>query len=433
VGTTTEEFVVTPGEGNPFSDLDLLFPGYFNPGYRPEPIDAGSGGGGDPSPTDPTPAFAPPVPTVLPEFEVNPPARTPPPATPTPRVTPPPTITSPFFDVLPRLLPLAGLIIPMATGNDELPTGFAIRDNQYRPPTNRKPPGATAGDPFPFDLYGYKPDRLWDIWEKIVEFPWSKVLRRVGDLFGRPPTGPDVRNSPLLDEILITGDRFTLPKPSPIEVPFVSPSIFLPEPIDFGFGSTSSPFGTPGIDPVPTDFPLPAAEPERRARPDPKVTPSPDPFGSPLPDPFGNPAGNPSPEPFRPTQPSPDTRVPILTDPFGPIVEPVVTARPPVSTKPTDFADFVPLRDPFPDPLAEFGPSPLKPDKETCSCAPKKKEKKKKRSDRQVCYRGTYRQNRRGITYNAIEEVPCENPKRKRTTRKKQPTLGDLAKEIFGP
>jgi hypothetical protein len=72
-----------------------------------------------------------------------------------------------------------------------------------------------------------------------------------------------------------------------------------------------------------------------------------------------------------------------------------------------------------------------------CNCKPcggDKKKKKKKPKEREVCYRGTYRQLTKGITYNRLEEVPCESPSKKKSTRNKPrvDTLKDLAGSIFG-
>lgn len=69
-----------------------------------------------------------------------------------------------------------------------------------------------------------------------------------------------------------------------------------------------------------------------------------------------------------------------------------------------------------------------------CECA-KAKKKRKKPTDRAVCYRGTYRQNKRGITYNRLEEIPCEaKQKSKAAPRKKSgrtPTWQDTLNDVF--
>ena len=90
--------------------------------------------------------------------------------------------------------------------------------------------------------------------------------------------------------------------------------------------------------------------------------------------------------------------------------------------------------DPFsePTPLIEFGPQPAGPKKDTCTC-PKKKKKKKSRP-RDVCYRGTYRQLRKGIAYTRQEQVPCDEraPKAKRTRKSiETPTWNDTLRDVF--
>lgn len=47
------------------------------------------------------------------------------------------------------------------------------------------------------------------------------------------------------------------------------------------------------------------------------------------------------------------------------------------------------------------------PDLDRCRC-PKPKRSSKKRQPRTVCYRGTYVQRSKGISYRRLEEVPCE-------------------------
>lgn len=113
-----------------------------------------------------------------------------------------------------------------------------------------------------------------------------------------------------------------------------------------------------------------------------------------------------------------------------------------------------PFASPRPDTRLDVGttpnlapPSVGNPTKtDECDCAPKKK--KKKSEPRTECFRGTYRQLKKGIIYNRIEKVPCDaagaKPRRTRQTadekraknnarkRKKKPSIGDLAKDVFG-
>lgn len=105
-----------------------------------------------------------------------------------------------------------------------------------------------------------------------------------------------------------------------------------------------------------------------------------------------------------------------------------------------------PTRDPLSliDPLAQFLPDRLTPKKDTCSCT---KKKPKKREPRDVCYRGTYVQHSKGISYNKLEEVPCVPAPKKsvskretdafgrpvpgRSKRKKTPKWGDIVDQVF--
>jgi hypothetical protein len=98
------------------------------------------------------------------------------------------------------------------------------------------------------------------------------------------------------------------------------------------------------------------------------------------------------------------------------------------------------------DPMdSPFSPElePLRPQQD-CDCG-KKKKKKKKAKPRTVCYEGKYTDRTQGIYYNALKEVPCEpksaksnrKPKREKAPKRakrrgKQPTIGDLSRDIFG-
>lgn len=101
------------------------------------------------------------------------------------------------------------------------------------------------------------------------------------------------------------------------------------------------------------------------------------------------------------------------------------------------FAQPLPFASPFAQPATDAGSvtrTPTRTREDECECA--KKKPKKKSKPRDVCYRGTYRQNSRGITYNRLEEIPCE-PKRavskRETSRKrKTPTWQDTLDQVFG-
>jgi hypothetical protein len=59
-----------------------------------------------------------------------------------------------------------------------------------------------------------------------------------------------------------------------------------------------------------------------------------------------------------------------------------------------------------------------KPDEAGCDCSGtgdgKKKKKKKKPKDREVCYRGSYREYKKGTSKKRLKEVPCEPQPRKK-------------------
>lgn len=215
-----------------------------------------------------------------------------------------------------------------------------------------------------------------------------------------------------------------------IEVPYEFPGEFpFPDALDTGPGPAPTPTSTPRVDPVPLNpVEFPFAQPIGVPQPGPTGAPAPDVLGDPFADPIGDPFGDPFPSPELPERPS---GTPLAPD------------------QPTFFADPTAIGDPlaFDAPLPEFGPAPQGPEKDQCSCA-KKPKKKKKPSDRAVCYRGTYRQNKRGITYNRLEEIPCEakakkaiskretdafgRPVPKKRGGKRTPTWRDTVDEVFG-
>lgn len=380
--TTLDEFTI----------LGELFPGYFNAPtdftYQPtpEPVDAGSGGGGEPDE-----AFAPPVPEVLPEVIVQPKPPVP---------VPPVRVPLP----LSPLIPLFGLIIPTSTGTGaDLPSDFAIRDNQFRPPGDTKKPPGNTGDELPPNWRD-----LADPGDKTFPNPfdfgkWLRRIKRTIDLFdwftdqAQPlPTGPEVFPDPEIYEFVVSPQPQRYPQPDPT----LNPSLFpVPggTPFDFPLaypnpglapsprpGSTPAPGSTPRGDPFPADpFPLPRPN----LRPDAPGTArpiAPDVFSPPLPDVIGYPTGD---FPLAPPRPTPTGGNPAAPD-F------IVTGVPEL------IEPF--LADPDADlPLPPGGDDP-------CNCKKEKKKKRKKPKPRTICYRGTYRQNTRGITYKKLEQVPCE-------------------------
>lgn len=77
---------------------------------------------------------------------------------------------------------------------------------------------------------------------------------------------------------------------------------------------------------------------------------------------------------------------------------------PPEVTLPT--AD--PLNDPFLLDFAQPAPQP-EPEPDRCNCKKEKKKEKKKRKPRDQCWKGTYVQHARGISYSRKEQVPCDS------------------------
>ena len=391
----TPEIVVTGDSWNSFNELDLLFPGYFNPGFYGDstggvaPVDAGTGGGED----EPTEAFAPPPP-VLP-----------------PKLLPEVIVEAPSV-VGSLLTGLVALFFPQPTGPrefDEAPT-----PPQLPPP----PPGAT--DPL-------APPDWWDMAQGGDESLLDPIIPP-----GLPVPLPQVEMPPGekyfdVTPPIPTYNPFEVPleftwKPElqPIEVPLVGlDAIVFPDfTADPGPGPAPTPYSPPGIDPLPG---LPDVFPDVRRVPDPlPYDPvAPDVLGDPLPDIVGDPFADPISAPDIPTVPRTDTRTP--TAPRAPdyFADPGL----PETLTPE-------LTDPL---LTEFGPNPQKPDADTCSCAKKPKEKKK-RKPRAVCYKGTYQQRKSSTIFRPTEEVPCDAPttKKARKPKAKTPKWSDVLNDVFG-
>lgn len=91
--------------------------------------------------------------------------------------------------------------------------------------------------------------------------------------------------------------------------------------------------------------------------------------------------------------------------------------------------------------------------RDKCKCDEKKKKESKPRQPRTKCFRGTFRQRAKGISYSRGEEIPCDGPAiktksqnvrlksvkgralkaaSKYTKRGKAPKLGDLARDVLG-
>jgi hypothetical protein len=387
--------VTVTGEAwNSFSELEAIFPGYFNPGFYgtsdPSALPVDSGSGSD--------AFMLPEPVLLPEVIV------------TPRVVPPPPAALPPAPE--PFVPPATLVGSLAAGVLLLlfpqPTGPAEFDEAPTPP--QKPPGTpTSTDPLQppnwDDLGGGGDSGLLDPVPVIglpvpvppVEMPPGE---RFFDVVGRPFTWTDI---PGLEPFFLT------PTAQPIEVPYGSP--FESPAADPGPGSAPLPIGTPGSDPFP-GLPLPDPAPGTRPAPEPTGTPSPDPLGTPVPDIIGDPFADPFVTPSLPIPPRTTPRAPDTSTPST-IGDPFLTTL----DEPT---------------LVEFQPRTLKPDADQCSCAKPKKKEKKKPSDRDECWKGTYVQRKRGISYVRKEQVPCEaKPRAARKRKGKTKTWKETIDEVF--
>lgn len=433
---------------DPFRELDLQFPGYFNTPEYAQPVDAGQGGGdAPPEPAAPQETFAPPIPEVLPEVIVQP--------KPTP--TPPPPVRVPVPPA--PLLPLLGLILPTVTGSGaDLPSDFRIVDNQFKPPpAPPKPPPPAEPPDQPDYLEGLGPwrppgERYASPLEDLLRIRWDWVYKLVDSLlqFPKPPTLTPPRWMPdalielpqvLLPEFEVNPParttRSPLPTPGIYEVPFVQPDWGLDFALDpdFGIGPPLPDVSAPGSDPLELPTPGRTADPFRRALPRPEIDPAPDVVGSPFEFPGPDPSGNPDPGPKFDELPRPSTPKPGSPQPFSPGVPDLVGDR-----FATPFEDTLTYRDPLAglDPLAQ--PQPMRAPADPCKCTKVgDKKERKKRQPRTVCYRGTYRQLSKGISYKRLEEVPCEakapkEPKAKPATkkpRKKKLKPGQFPLEVF--
>lgn len=406
---------VTGNTWNSFNELDLLFPGYFNPGFYgtsdPTVASTDSGSGG-------TEAFAPPVPEVLPEVIVQ------------PKPIPPIPVTVPVTTTVlgTALTGLVALLFPQPTGPrefDEAPGGGGAA-----PPTS--PPGAE--DPV-------MPPNWWDLINEPfpVEKPGPPLIPIPIPPVEMPPNEPEFIVSPpgVTNPSTPWLDPFTWkPTIDPIEVPIGFPGIELApdnEP-DTRPGPAPTPTSTPGSDPNPFSPDLVPDE-RRRPAPDPFDPTAPDLFSPTLPDGFVDPIGDPITAPIMPERTRPDTRTPTVTTVPDPFVDPV---------GPELFAP--PELEPI---LTEFGPNPVRPTADTCQCDKKPKQKKKKREPRTVCYKGTYQQRANGTIFRPTEEVPCDaalpkkvskretdpfgRPVPKKRGKRRTPTWQDTINDVFYP
>lgn len=366
-----------PNETDSFIVTGLAPMTWTIPDTRSYSAPARAGGGGA------SLAFAPPAPILLPEFIVTPP--------------PPPPVEVP----LPVRTMIPSLLTTMATGLLALifpqPTGPAEFDEAPTPPRlPPKPPAPT--DPL-------EPPN----WDELSEGGDESLLEPLRGP-GLPVPAPEVE-LPLGERFFTVSPPKVHTRPAPIEVPFgfpwEMPSEYVFNPASPGPRPAPAPVRAPRVDRTPGQpdrLPLPG--PGSRTRPD--VLTAPDLPGVALPDLFGHPLGDPFTTPELPIRISPEIRTPGL----------------PLPRVPT--SDFDPVRDPintaFPldvPTLTEFGPQPLRPDADTCKCNKKKdkKPKRKERKPRDVCYRGTYVQHAKGISYRRLEQVPCAAAPGKRRSK----------------
>lgn len=225
---------------------------------------------------------------------------------------------------------------------------------------------------------------------------------------------------------------FPNPRGTPSSVP--SPDIF-PAPLGLPW---DLPYGVPATVPLPSAPPRTAPRPSLRpapdtvARPDvgPNVDPLADPFALPAPNlqPLPRPAARPAPEPApRPSPRAPADPLALPFDPLRPFAQP--ESRPVPGDVTSDLIDFLLRGSPEPSPDAQ-----PEPELDKCNCDSKKKKKKKKDKpkDRAVCWKGTYVQRARGISYTRREQVPCAPsisvPKSRQRTPK---NVGDLVGDVF--
>lgn len=115
------------------------------------------------------------------------------------------------------------------------------------------------------------------------------------------------------------------------------------------------------------------------------------------------------------------TPLPGIPDLFAEPLTPPATYRPPAPGPSFDLLD--PMAETHNPTLLEYEPREYITD-DQCQCD-KKKPKKKKSSERSICYKGTYQQLKKGISYHRKEQVPCESsaPKEKKAKKPRKRTM----------
>jgi hypothetical protein len=153
-----------------------------------------------------------------------------------------------------------------------------------------------------------------------------------------------------------TPELVVLGKPTPLPGP-------LPTPGPLGQPDIPTPYAPPLTGPEPTPRPEPSPRPQPRPLPEPY--PKPEPLGNPLP--FA---------PFAPPKPFPPSKQVPLPKP-----------TPAPDAPPREALDLNPKR---------------------CQCPKQEKKEKKERKEREVCYSGTYRELKKGLSKHRRKEIPCQ-------------------------
>lgn len=268
----------------------------------------------------------------------------------------------------------------------------------------------------------------------------SRLLLGVFSLFTPQPMGPRrFDEAPRIGDFPWELERKPVPRvapppvpvwfdePSPLEVPFYDP-IRIPqrvvEPVTRPYRERpqpeplsdprilTDPFGFPEI-----PFPQPFAQPDTRTVPRPdRATPYPFPDSQPRigwPD-IRNPTN-------RPDVLRPPTRIPT------PVAPPLlITTLDPVLT-PFEMPKFAPAV-PFGAPVDVKTADP-------CNCEPcekKKKDPKKKKQPRVICYSGTYKESRYSTSKTPRKKVPCSSAPKKAPLDKGSKQGSTLLPVLFG-
>lgn len=322
----------------------------------------------------------------------------------------PPSIIGPIVNLVSRIAtPIVGLLTPLTAGPralDEAPSPptevlpeVVVSAPPPKPPA--KPP--VSMDPIqppnwgdlaqptwrtPYEIPqppGILPrlidftQKVWRYWDDALELlnqpgqqplPDTRPRRRTGDASPLGVPTPSKRFDPLV-----------WPFPSDSPLPGLAPEL-LPAPSTPGRAPTRQPRPTvPGVET------RPRTQPGRRVAPAPEISPFP--WALPLPGPTVVPA----PDVFAPPVAAP--RTPAAPAPYVP----------PWADVP-DPTIRTPWLDPTLDPDGRFAPP--RADADRCNCAPEKKDRKKKRKPRNICFRGTYTEKSNGLIKRRKEQIPCQ-------------------------